>query len=82
MADFIEVTGLEQIPPGGGTPFKVADMEIAIFTVNGKISAIADTCPHAGGSLGMGKLDGRIGDLSGAWNEIRRDYRVLRGDFG
>ncbi len=28
--------------------------------MDGKICAISDTCPHAGGSLGMGKLDGKI----------------------
>ena len=33
---------------------------MAIFNVDGKICAISDTCPHAGGSLGMGKLDGKI----------------------
>ena len=60
MADFIEVTGFEQIRPGAGSRFLIADKEIAIFNVDGKICAISDTCPHAGGSLGMGKLDGRI----------------------
>jgi nitrite reductase/ring-hydroxylating ferredoxin subunit len=60
MAELIEVTGLEKIPPGAGTRFKVADIEMAIFNVDGNICAIADTCPHAGGSLGMGKLDGTI----------------------
>ena len=60
MAELIEVAGIEQIRPGAGTRFKVADKEMAIFNVDGKICAIADTCPHAGGSLGMGKLDGTI----------------------
>src|SRR5271169_5847134 len=60
MADFIEVTGFEQIRPGAGSRFIIADKEIAIFNVDGKICAISDTCPHAGGSLGMGKLDGKI----------------------
>ena len=60
MADFIEVTGFEQIRPGAGSRFVIADKEMAIFNVDGKICAISDTCPHAGGSLGLGKLDGRI----------------------
>lgn len=60
MADFTQVTDIEQIQPGAGSRFIVADKEVAIFNVDGKICAIADTCPHAGGSLGMGKLDGRI----------------------
>ena len=60
MADFIEVTGLEQIRPGAGLRFIVLDKEMAIFNVDGKICAISDHCPHAGGSLGMGMLDGKI----------------------
>jgi 3-phenylpropionate/trans-cinnamate dioxygenase ferredoxin component len=60
MADFIEVTGFEQVRPGAGSRFLIADKEIAIFNVDGEICAISDTCPHAGGSLGMGKLDGKI----------------------
>ncbi len=60
MAAFIEVTGLDQIRPGAGSRFVIADKEMAIFNVDGTICAISDTCPHAGGSLGMGKLDGRI----------------------
>jgi 3-phenylpropionate/trans-cinnamate dioxygenase ferredoxin subunit len=60
MADIIEIAPVERIPPGTGARFAPADKNIAIFNVDGKICAIADTCPHAGGSLGMGRLDGRI----------------------
>jgi nitrite reductase/ring-hydroxylating ferredoxin subunit len=60
MADFIEVARVDQVPPGSGRLFTVADNDIAVFNVDGTICAIADTCPHAGGSLGMGKLDGKI----------------------
>jgi 3-phenylpropionate/trans-cinnamate dioxygenase ferredoxin component len=60
MADFIEVARVDQIRPGSGSPFTVADKDVAVFNVDGTVCAIADTCPHAGGSLGMGKLDGRI----------------------
>jgi 3-phenylpropionate/trans-cinnamate dioxygenase ferredoxin subunit len=60
MAGFIEVARLDRLPPGSGAPFTVAENDIALFNVEGTICAIADTCPHAGGSLGLGKLDGRI----------------------
>ena len=60
MAGFVEVARVDQIRPGSGSPFTVADKDVAIFNVDGTICAIADTCPHAGGSLGLGKLDGRI----------------------
>jgi 3-phenylpropionate/trans-cinnamate dioxygenase ferredoxin component len=58
MADFIEVAPADRIPPGTGASFTVADKDIAVFNVNGTICAIGGTCPHAGGSLGLGKLDG------------------------
>lgn len=58
MADFIELARVDQIPPGSGAPFTAADNDIALFNVDGSICAIADTCPHAGGSLGLGKLNG------------------------
>jgi nitrite reductase/ring-hydroxylating ferredoxin subunit len=60
MADFVEVARVEKIPPGSGSRFTVADKDVAVFNVDGTICVIADTCPHAGGSLGLGKLDGRI----------------------
>lgn len=60
MAEFVEVAPVERIPPGSGSRFTVADKDVAVFNVDGGICVIADTCPHAGGSLGMGKLDGRI----------------------
>jgi 3-phenylpropionate/trans-cinnamate dioxygenase ferredoxin component len=60
MTNYIEVARADLIPPGSGSRFTIADKEIAVFNVGGDICAIADTCPHAGGSLGMGKLDGRI----------------------
>ena len=60
MAEFVEVTRVEQIPPGSGARFTVADKDVAVFNAEGTICAIADTCPHAGGSLGLGKLNGTI----------------------
>jgi 3-phenylpropionate/trans-cinnamate dioxygenase ferredoxin component len=60
MPDFIEIAPVDRIPPGTGARFTPADKDIAIFNVDGNICAIADTCPHAGGSLGLGKLDGKV----------------------
>jgi nitrite reductase/ring-hydroxylating ferredoxin subunit len=58
MPDFIEIARVDRIPPGSGARFTVADKEVAVFNVDGTICAIADTCPHAGGALGLGKLSG------------------------
>jgi 3-phenylpropionate/trans-cinnamate dioxygenase ferredoxin component len=59
IPEFIEVAPIDRIPPGKGEPFTIADQSLAVFNVDGTICAVADTCPHAGGSLGMGKLDGK-----------------------
>ena len=60
MADFVEAARLDEVPTGTGLTVKVGDKPVALFNVGGQIYAIDDTCPHAGSSLGMGKLDGRI----------------------
>jgi len=60
VRDFIELANVEQIPNGSGVPFKAVGKDVALFNVGGNICAVADTCPHAGGSLGLGKLDGKI----------------------
>jgi nitrite reductase/ring-hydroxylating ferredoxin subunit len=60
MDAFIEIARLDLIPPGSGSRFTTAGKDVAIFNVDGTVCAIDDNCPHAGGSLGMGKLDGRI----------------------
>jgi nitrite reductase/ring-hydroxylating ferredoxin subunit len=60
FVDFVEVVPLDQLPPGKGSIFTVGDKSVAVFNVAGTIYAMDDTCPHAGGSLGMGRLDGSI----------------------
>jgi len=60
MAEFIEVARLEQLPPGTGATFTVADRQVAVFNVGGTIHAMADGCLHHGSSLGNGKLDGKV----------------------
>jgi nitrite reductase/ring-hydroxylating ferredoxin subunit len=60
MDDFVDAARLDQLPAGTGMTITLADKAIALFNVGGQIYAIDDTCPHAGSSLGNGKLDGRI----------------------
>ena len=83
MPEFVEAAQLEQIPPGTGTMVKVADKEIAIFNVDGDVYAIGDSCPHAGASLGSGKLSGRI--VTCRADGLRYDGitgQVTTGEFG
>jgi nitrite reductase/ring-hydroxylating ferredoxin subunit len=60
MSEFVEAARVDEVPAGTGKTVTIADKTVALFNVDGKIYAIDDTCPHAGSSLGNGKLDGRV----------------------
>ena len=60
MPDFVEAARLDEVPAGTGRAVTIEGKAVALFNVDGTIYAIDDTCPHAGSSLGMGKLGGRI----------------------
>src|SRR5437764_3454806 len=60
LAGFVEAARLDELPAGTGMTVMVADEYVALFNIGGDIYAIDDACPHAGSSLGNGKLDGRI----------------------
>lgn len=60
MADFVEAARLDDVPVGTGRAVTIAGRQVALFNVGGAVYAIDDTCPHAGGSLGMGKLNERV----------------------
>jgi nitrite reductase/ring-hydroxylating ferredoxin subunit len=60
MGEFVEAARQDEVPPGTGKSVTIEGKAIALFNVDGKIYAIDDICPHAGSSLGNGKLDGRI----------------------
>ena len=75
--NFVEVASLDHVPPGTGSVFTVADKNVAVFNVCGKIFAMSDACPHAGASLGMGKLDGSI--VTCPWHGMKFD--VTSGCF-
>ena len=58
MPEPIRVAAVNEIPPGEGRQFETANEPIAVFNVGGEFHAIGGTCPHAGGPLGEGTLNG------------------------
>jgi len=60
MSEFVNVATVEEIPPGTGRTVEVQGVWIALFNVDGSFYALDNTCPHAGGPLGEGCLDGHI----------------------
>jgi nitrite reductase (NADH) small subunit len=58
MGNFVKVASTSNIPLGQGTCVEVEGKRIAIFNVDGTYYAMDDVCPHQGGPLGEGELDG------------------------
>jgi 3-phenylpropionate/trans-cinnamate dioxygenase ferredoxin subunit len=51
MARWIKIAEIGDIAPGAGKAFEVEGFSIAVFSVNGALYAIDDSCPHQGSSL-------------------------------
>jgi nitrite reductase (NADH) small subunit len=60
MDEFVKVTTVHALPPGRAMTAKVKDQYIAVFNVRGKFHAIDGMCPHMGGLLGNGALEGCV----------------------
>lgn len=52
---------LSQIPAGEGRAFAVAGEQVAVFHLRtGKVHAVSAVCPHRGGPLADGQIDGAV----------------------
>jgi len=60
--DWVRVCRLEDLPTdGGGLAVEVGRRHVAVFRVGEELFAVDDSCPHQGGSLGLGVvLDGEV----------------------
>ena len=59
MAQFVKVTTRAEFEElEGGRVVEVGGQKIAIFNVGGRYYAIENTCPHRGGPLAEGKIEG------------------------
>ncbi|MBM3219863.1 MAG: non-heme iron oxygenase ferredoxin subunit [Candidatus Rokubacteria bacterium] len=67
----VRVAGVGDINPGEGRVVDVAGREIAVFNVDGRYYAIDNSCPHRGGPLGEGDLDGAV--IACPWHAWRWD---------
>jgi len=59
LAQFVKVTTRAEFEElEGGRVVEVGGQKIAIFNVGGRYYAIENTCPHRGGPLAEGKIEG------------------------
>lgn len=59
MSKIVKVASKSDVNPGQGLCVNADGKAIALFCVNGTYHAIDNTCPHAGGPLSEGPLDGK-----------------------
>ena len=50
----------DHILDGQGKTFTINGHQVAVFNIDGEIFAFDNECPHLGGSLGSGKLEGKL----------------------
>jgi len=56
---FVRVASLVELPPGAVRRVSVAGRAIAVFNLGGTVYALDDRCPHEGGFLSLGGVEGR-----------------------
>ena len=62
------------IPPGAARVVEVEGRSIAVCNVDGRYYGIDNTCPHRGGPLGEGDLEGAV--IACPWHAWRWDVRT------
>ena len=60
MAKWVRVAGTADVPEGQGLEVMADDQVVALFHAGGEYYALDGICPHAGGPLGEGQLQGSI----------------------
>lgn len=75
MADSrVKVAAVGEVPAGEGRVFEVHGRAVAVFNLDNHFYAIDNECPHRGGPLGEGDLDGAI--VMCPWHAWRWDVRT------
>ncbi len=60
MAEFVKVCAASDVQPGTKKCFKVDKLQVLVANVGGNYYAINNICPHMGGDLSAGKLEGTV----------------------
>ncbi|HEY4441399.1 MAG TPA: nitrite reductase small subunit NirD [Candidatus Elarobacter sp.] len=82
MSDYVAVARTGEIPPGTARAVAVGGREIAVFNVGGTFYALDNTCPHQGGPLAEGWIEGaQVTCPWHAWTFRLADGKMTLGDF-
>jgi nitrite reductase (NADH) small subunit len=80
MSRFVKMATLPELPPGAATEVEFEGRVYAIFNVDGQISAIDGICPHQGGPLADGALEGTT--VTCPWHGWQFDVRTGKTPLG
>jgi len=58
MGKYFKVCRVDEVSPGTARMVRVEGRPIALFNLNGEFHATDDTCPHEGGPLSEGFIEG------------------------
>jgi 3-phenylpropionate/trans-cinnamate dioxygenase ferredoxin subunit len=74
MGKFVSVAKLSDLRPQTGFRVEVEGVRIALFSVDGEVRAIADTCSHAEASLSEGEVQGE--EVVCPWHAARFNLKT------
>jgi 3-phenylpropionate/trans-cinnamate dioxygenase ferredoxin component len=60
MGRWQDVASIDELTPGTRRVIDVDGVAVAVFNLAGRYFAICDTCPHDGGELASGQLEGEV----------------------
>jgi 3-phenylpropionate/trans-cinnamate dioxygenase ferredoxin subunit len=60
MADYIKVAKVSEFEDGGKKKISLQGHDIMVARVGNNYYALDNKCPHMGGDLSMGKLEGKV----------------------
>lgn len=69
----MDVGGLAEVPEGALRPADVGGHPVVLVRLDGQVYALEGRCPHRGGPMAEGKLDGAA--IRCPWHAFRFDVR-------
>jgi nitrite reductase (NADH) small subunit len=80
--EFIPIAKVTDLAPGSATTIAVDGREIGLFNISGSFYALDNSCPHQGGPLSEGWIEGLTVTCPWhAWCFRLDDGRMTLGDF-
>ncbi|WKY43229.1 non-heme iron oxygenase ferredoxin subunit [Eubacteriaceae bacterium ES2] len=81
--NYIKVASINELKPGKMIKIMLLDTPVLLANLDGTFYAIDDTCPHMGGSLSKGKLEGKnvVCPKHGSVFDIKTGKVIKRGNI-